>query len=158
MNVMVRAWEIAREGQNKFGGKVKEYFAQALKMAWAEKKNQGKEVVALKTWFINKNFSHHEAYALKVSDFQIIKETAKAYRLKAVSDYGNLYIWAPKSVCLNSEQYEAEMIKAEKAFEKGLEYNRSLLAQAKALGIKGVRKGMRTKTLERKIAEFKMAN
>lgn len=34
--VMVRAWEIAREGVKKFGGKVKEYFAEALKMAWAE--------------------------------------------------------------------------------------------------------------------------
>lgn len=34
--VMVRAWEIARQGQDKFGGKVKEYFAQALKIAWAE--------------------------------------------------------------------------------------------------------------------------
>lgn len=36
MNVMKRAWEIAREGQEKFGGKVKEYFAMALKMAWEE--------------------------------------------------------------------------------------------------------------------------
>lgn len=34
--VMVRAWEIAKEGASKFGGKVKEYFAAALKMAWAE--------------------------------------------------------------------------------------------------------------------------
>jgi len=34
--IMVRAWEIARQGQAKFGGKVKEYLAQALKMAWAE--------------------------------------------------------------------------------------------------------------------------
>ncbi|WP_276917466.1 hypothetical protein [Aneurinibacillus aneurinilyticus] len=31
---MKKAWEIAREGQKKFGGKVKEYFAQALRMAW----------------------------------------------------------------------------------------------------------------------------
>lgn len=38
-NVMTRAWEIAREGVTKFGGKVKEYFAQALVMAWAEIKN-----------------------------------------------------------------------------------------------------------------------
>ena len=37
-NVMVRAWEIAKEGVTKFGGKVKEYFAQALIMAWAEVK------------------------------------------------------------------------------------------------------------------------
>ena len=34
-NVMTQAWEIAYKGKNKFGGKVKEYFAQALKMAWA---------------------------------------------------------------------------------------------------------------------------
>ncbi|PGE00027.1 hypothetical protein [Bacillus pseudomycoides] len=34
MNVMKKAWEIARKGQRNFGGKVKEYFTQALKMAW----------------------------------------------------------------------------------------------------------------------------
>lgn len=36
--IMVKAWEIARAGAVKFGGKVKEYFAEALKMAWAETK------------------------------------------------------------------------------------------------------------------------
>lgn len=35
-NIMKRAWEIARNGQKKYGGKVSEYFAEALKMAWAE--------------------------------------------------------------------------------------------------------------------------
>lgn len=45
MNVMKRAWEIAKEGQKKFGGKVKEYFSQALKMAWAEVKTPGKKTV-----------------------------------------------------------------------------------------------------------------
>ena len=39
---MVRAWEIAREGYEKFGGKVSEYFAEALKMAWAEVKQASK--------------------------------------------------------------------------------------------------------------------
>lgn len=34
-NVMRKAWELAREGQKKFGGKVKEYFAEALRLAWA---------------------------------------------------------------------------------------------------------------------------
>ncbi|MGC4375943.1 hypothetical protein WD019_03225 [Fictibacillus sp. Mic-4] len=38
MNVMKRAWEIARKGVERFGGKVKEYFAEALRMAWAEVK------------------------------------------------------------------------------------------------------------------------
>lgn len=37
--VMDNAWKIAREGQKAFGGKVSEYFAEALKMAWAQAKN-----------------------------------------------------------------------------------------------------------------------
>lgn len=37
--IMKRAWEIAKEGQKKFGGKVKEYFAIALKLAWKEVKS-----------------------------------------------------------------------------------------------------------------------
>lgn len=41
--VMVRAWEIAREGQRKFGGKVKEYFAISLKLAWKEVKSEMKK-------------------------------------------------------------------------------------------------------------------
>lgn len=36
--IMKRAWEIAREGQKKFGGKVREYIAIALKLAWKEVK------------------------------------------------------------------------------------------------------------------------
>src|SRR5690625_407842 len=41
-NVMKRAWEIARKGQEKFGGKVSEYLSEALKMAWAEVKENEK--------------------------------------------------------------------------------------------------------------------
>lgn len=37
--LMENAWKIAREGQKAFGGKVSEYFAEALKMAWAQAKN-----------------------------------------------------------------------------------------------------------------------
>ena len=40
--VMVRAWSIAKEAVVKFGGKVKEFFAEALKMAWAEVKEAAK--------------------------------------------------------------------------------------------------------------------
>lgn len=35
-NVMIRAWEIAKDAVIKFGGNVKEYFALSLKMAWTE--------------------------------------------------------------------------------------------------------------------------
>lgn len=38
-DIMIKAWRIAREGQKAFGGKVREYFAQALKMAWAQAKS-----------------------------------------------------------------------------------------------------------------------
>lgn len=41
--VMNRAWEIAKEGQFKFGGNVKEYLSIAMKMAWEEVK-EGKMV------------------------------------------------------------------------------------------------------------------
>ncbi|MDH6372891.1 hypothetical protein M2444_004720 [Paenibacillus sp. PastF-3] len=37
-NVMVRAWEIAKGAVTRFGGKVKEYLAQSLAMAWSETK------------------------------------------------------------------------------------------------------------------------
>lgn len=37
--IMSNAWKIAKEGQKAFGGKVSEYFAEALKMAWAQAKN-----------------------------------------------------------------------------------------------------------------------
>lgn len=38
-NVMTKAWEIARKGAAQFGGSVKSYFAEALKIAWVEIKN-----------------------------------------------------------------------------------------------------------------------
>ena len=36
MNVMKTAWEIARKGQKRFGGKVSEYLSESLKQAWFE--------------------------------------------------------------------------------------------------------------------------
>lgn len=46
-NIMKRAWEIAKSGVEKFGGKVKEYFAEALKMAWAEAKQPATKEVTV---------------------------------------------------------------------------------------------------------------
>ena len=47
-NVMRRAWEIARKGQENYGGKVSEYLSKALKIAWAEIKTN-KEVTITTT-------------------------------------------------------------------------------------------------------------
>ncbi len=38
MNVMKKAWQIAKEAVKKFGGKAREYFSAALKEAWSMKK------------------------------------------------------------------------------------------------------------------------
>ena len=43
--VMTRAWEIARAAQVLFGGKVREFFAEALRMAWKEIKGAGKKII-----------------------------------------------------------------------------------------------------------------
>ncbi len=40
MNVMKKAWEIAKEAVVKFGGKAKEYFAESLKLAWSILKSE----------------------------------------------------------------------------------------------------------------------
>lgn len=42
--VMIRAWEIARAGQKQFGGKVSEYFSEALKMSWKIEKQKDVKV------------------------------------------------------------------------------------------------------------------
>ena len=44
MNVMKKAWEIAKQGQKNFGGKVKEYFSESLKLAWSLAKKVTKKV------------------------------------------------------------------------------------------------------------------
>lgn len=54
MNVMKRAWAIAKKGAKKFGGNVKEYFAESLKIAWEEVKNPYK-FIAEKVKDVNNN-------------------------------------------------------------------------------------------------------
>lgn len=46
--IMKRAWEIAKEGQKRFGGKVKEYFAAALKLAWKEAREPKQATLAIR--------------------------------------------------------------------------------------------------------------
>lgn len=46
-NLMKQAWNLAREGAAKFGGKVREYFAAALRMAWEATRKPVNVVAAL---------------------------------------------------------------------------------------------------------------
>jgi hypothetical protein len=43
--LMKKAWEIARTAVETFGGKVREYFSESLKMAWGEAKNSILDIV-----------------------------------------------------------------------------------------------------------------
>src|SRR5690625_3943922 len=54
--VMNKAWEIARKGQSKFGGKVSEYIAEALKMAWALIKKEEKQMEIKKIGLVTDSF------------------------------------------------------------------------------------------------------
>lgn len=42
--IMKRAWELAKEGVKKFGGKVREYLASSLSIAWKESKKMAEQV------------------------------------------------------------------------------------------------------------------
>ena len=46
--IMTRAWEIAKQGQSKFGGKVSEYISEALKEAWFEYRSKKEENTSAK--------------------------------------------------------------------------------------------------------------
>lgn len=75
-NVMTRAWEIAREAVEKFGGKVKEFFAQALVIAWAERKDTLKEIIIN----VKGVSAKQEKYAKDLAS-----EFARAYRKQMAS-------------------------------------------------------------------------
>lgn len=72
MNVMKKAWEIARKGQKQFGGKVKEYFAQALKMAWTIVKKGMEYVQLAKEEFMNeiRNTGKFEGFLTCKNEFK----------------------------------------------------------------------------------------
>lgn len=65
-NVMKKAWEIARKGQEKFGGKVSEYLSEALRMAWSMVRNNGVAKVEDEYKFVSgkewENYGKHRVY------------------------------------------------------------------------------------------------
>ena len=92
-NVMVKAWEIARKGAARFGGSVKSYFAQALKMAWAIVKQGQTSTAELKAYFIglveqqkkNKDIRQmlEDNYEMALMHGQKAKADAQLARVKA---------------------------------------------------------------------------
>ena len=149
--VMVRAWEIAREAVKKFGGKVKEFFQQALIMAWEEVKTMNSEHIVIKSWFLAKNFTEGERYAISVSDLAIEKETEKAVFIRATSDYGFIKFWCPKSCITTIEEKIALLEEENRKYEEKIHKYGKLIIWCKENNVKGVRNKMRVETIKAKI-------
>ncbi len=111
----------------------------------------------IKDWFLNKNFNGNERYIINLAmiggELHEVRQTEKAIQFRAESDFGNFTFWCPKS-CIESEE-EVEKRRQEQAarFESGLNYNTTLVAFGKEKGVKGIRSGLKTATLIKKITE-----
>lgn len=120
-NVMKKAWEIARTGQAKFGGSVKSYFAQALKMAWALSRkattmtvtlapgsNKNKTYVAQITgtdvkWGLKREFVNDYEQATEWSDKTFTLTEGAVYEIQAAGSR-DLYIVQNGELCYRSKQ------------------------------------------------------
>ena len=147
--IFTTAWKLAKSGQSKFGGKVKEYFATALKISYTSSKF---EFYGFKSWFKLDSYMPMDDFQLIIggSDtVELVAETEKAVLLKFVGFYGNFAkTWAPKSALMTMDDVKEKCAFQENALNK---YEK-LIEWAKANGAK-VRKRMKKVTLLKKINE-----
>ena len=122
------------------------------------------ENIYVESWFIAKNFNQQQQYAISRAErIEVIGETEKAVKVAWFTKYGTITSWVPKSVCGLAEKSEAakkveEEIEARaKAARERLEaaekHYEAVLAFAKGNKVKGVRRGLKLRTLYAKIAE-----
>ncbi|WP_158694739.1 hypothetical protein [Staphylococcus chromogenes] len=153
--IFKNAWAIARNGQKLFGGKVKEYFAEALRIVYAQMKEVEESEIEIPEWIIEKNVGN--VFVVQKSVLHVERETEKALKIKASGKFGEFSFWTPKSVCkfTNVSDYSKATVTVEDKMVKAMENHFNLVAEANRLGIKGIRSNMKSKTLRKKIAEFK---
>ena len=122
------------------------------------------ENIYVESWFIAKNFNQQQQYAISRAErIEVIGETEKAVKVAWFTKYGTITSWVPKSVCGLAEKSEAakkveEEIEARaKAARERLEaaekHYEAVLAFAKENKVKGVRRGLKLRTLYAKIAD-----
>ena len=122
------------------------------------------ENIYVESWFIAKNFNQQQQYAISRAErVEVIGETEKAVKVAWFTKYGTITSWVPKSVCGLAEKSEAakkveEEIEARaKAARERLEaaekHYEAVLSFAKENKVKGVRRGLKLRTLYAKIAE-----
>ena len=122
------------------------------------------ENIYVESWFIAKNFNQQQQYAISRAErIEVISETEKAVKVAWFTKYGTITSWVPKSVCGLAEKSEAakkveEQIEARaKAARERLEaaekHYEAVLAFAKENKVKGIRRGLKLRTLYAKIAD-----
>ena len=122
------------------------------------------ENIYVESWFIAKNFNQQQQYAISRAErVEVIGETEKAVKVAWFTKYGTITSWVPKSVCGLAEKSEAakkveEEIEARaKAARERLEaaekHYEAVLAFAKENKVKGIRRGLKLRTLYAKIAD-----
>lgn len=122
------------------------------------------ENIYVESWFIAKNFNQQQQYAIsRAESVEVIGETEKAVKVAWTTKYGTIKSWVPKSVCGLAEKSEAvkkvedEIEARAKAARERLEaaekHYEAVLAFAKENKVKGVRRGLKLRTLYAKIAE-----
>ena len=122
------------------------------------------ENIYVESWFIAKNFNQQQQYAISRAErIEVIGETEKAVKVAWLTKYGTITSCVPKSVCGLAEKSEAakkveEEIEARaKAARERLEaaekHYEAVLAFAKENKVKGVRRGLKLRTLYAKIAD-----
>ena len=122
------------------------------------------ENIYVESWFIAKNFNQQQQYAISRAErIEVIGETEKAVKVAWFTKYGTITSWVPKSVCGLAEKSEAakkveEEIEARaKAARERLEaaekHYEAVLAFAKENKVKGIRRGLKLRTLYAKIAD-----
>ena len=58
-------------------------------------------IMAIKSWFLNKEFTQGERYAISTADDpDVVRETEKAFLLKWKTEFGYIQHWVPKSVVI----------------------------------------------------------
>ena len=106
--------------------------------------------VQIKKWFLEKNFTQNQIYAIRLADETVVeKETEKAVFVVFKSEFGNISSWIPKSCLLTEEDIE-EMKQQEETRENDY---MALVNYAKSKGIKGIRKGLKKVTIIKKLQE-----
>lgn len=155
--IFKNAWAIAKQGASKFGGSSKEYFAEALKMAYAGYVVEyiTTSTIEIPEWIVRKNVGN--VMVVQKSVLSVERETEKALKIKASGKFGEFSFWTPKSVCKfnNVTDYLTATVEVENGMVRAMANHDKLVEEAKALGIKGIRSNMKSSTLREKIKQAK---